>query len=136
MAEMEMDDEWEYDAYRMGRAKNSAEVMSGEGSRTIEEGTIVFEGINQEDHWMWEEESWTDHYVAPDGGVGFGIGQGNSGGAVVRRELVGIIEFPEPMTEKEAWEWLDENPEMWQRHLDEEITSDTTAADLLGEDLR
>ncbi|MFW5900482.1 MAG: hypothetical protein ACOCTH_01740 [Halodesulfurarchaeum sp.] len=136
MPEIEMDDEWEYDGYRMGRATNSAEVRAGDGTRMIEEGTIVFDPINREDHWMWEEDSWVNHYVAPDGGVGFGIGEGNSGGAVVRRELVDIIEFPEPMTEKEAWEWLDENPEMWRKHLDEEIQSDTTAADLLGGDLR
>lgn len=124
MADMEMDDSWKYEGYRMGRATRTAEVAAPDGSKTIEKGTITFDPINREDTWCWEEDHWVDNYMAPDGhdGVLPVVGVG--------RDLVGIIEFPEPMTEKEAWEWLDENPSEWRRHLDDEITSDTTAADL------
>lgn len=120
-------DEWEYDAYRMGRATRTKEIKGGDGTTTIEEGQIHFEPINEEDAWMWEEEEWLGHYVAPDGGIGF------SGGVAIPFERVGIVEFPRPMTEAEATEWLNENPEEWRQHLDEEIKSDVTAEDLLGE---
>ena len=122
--------EWLYDAYRMGRATRTVEVAAPDGSSTIEEGTIHFEPINTEDHWMWTEDDWVAHYMAPDGGVGF------SGGVALRFDKIGIIEFPESMTDEDASEWLNENPELWRQHLDESIKSDVTAADLLGDDLR
>lgn len=124
MSDVEFDDEWEYDAYRVGRATRTAEVAAPDGSRTIEEGTVVFEEINTEDHWMWEEDSWVSHYVAPDGGIGF------DGGVVLTFEKLGILEFPEPMTEKEAHEWLVDEPERWEQLKDERLESDVTAADL------
>ena len=125
------EDEWEYDAYRMGRATRTKEIKGGDGTTTIEEGQIHFEPINEEDEWMYEEEEWLGHYVAPDGGIGF-----LDGGVAVPFELVGIVEFPEPLTDAEASEWLDENPEEWRNHLDNEIRSDVTAEDLLGGEIR
>jgi hypothetical protein len=121
------EDDWEYDAYRMGRATRTVEVAAPDGSTTIEEGSVHFDPINREDHWMWNEEEWIGHYVSPDGGIGF------DGGVAVRFERVGIIEFPKPMTEQQAGEWLNENPEVWRSKLDRTIESDVTAADVIGD---
>jgi hypothetical protein len=121
------DDEWKYEAFRMGRATRTVEVAAADGTSTIEEGTVHFELINEEDVWMWEEEDWLGHFVSPDGGVGF------DGGVAVSFDRVGIVELPEPMTREEAHDWLDENPEAWRQHLDESIESDTTVADVLGD---
>lgn len=117
-------DEWTYDAYRVGRATRTVEVDAMDGTHTIEEGTLRFEEINEEDGWMWEEEDWVDHYVDPDG---------DGLGAHVPREKVGIIEFPHPMTEEEAWEWLQNNPEKWREFRDETLECDVTADDILEE---
>lgn len=126
----ELDDEFEYHAYTVGRAKNTVEVKAPDGSLTIEKGTIHFELTHEEnlrDRRM--DGGWTGHYVAPEGGVGFGIGEGNSGGAVVRYDLIDVIELPEPMTEKEADEWVTD--EKLLSYRDETIESDLTAEDLL-----
>jgi len=124
---IEFDNEWEYDAVRLGRATRTAEVNAPDGTHTIEEGTIRFEEINEEDRWMYEEESWVAWFVSPDGRVGF------DGGVAIPHEKVGLIELPEPMTQKEIHEWLDGNPEKWRRFLDDDIQSDVTAADIVGE---
>ncbi|WP_226043349.1 hypothetical protein [Natrinema sp. DC36] len=126
---MTFDEEsWEYDAFRVGRATRSVDVASPEGPRTIEEGTIRFDLINEEDHWLYEEDSWIDHFVAP----------GAENDALEHMahqpmDKLGIVELPEPMTTEDAHEWLDANPEQWRQFLDESIESDTTAEDLLGE---
>lgn len=125
--DISFDDEWEYDAVRLGRATRTAEVSSADGTHTIEKGTIRFEEMNKEDRWMYEEDSWVAWFVSPDGGVGL------EGGIAIPHERVGVIDLPEPMTQKEIHEWLDENPEKWRRFLDEEIQSDVTATDLLSE---
>lgn len=120
-------EQWLYDGYRMGRATRTVEVSAPAGSNTIEEGTVLFEPLNAEDTHMWEEDGWISHYVAPDGGIGF------EGGVALRYDKVGIIEFPRPMTEEQASEWLNENPEEWRQHLDTDIESDISAADYLEE---
>lgn len=125
-----LDGEWTYDGWRLGRATRTVEVAGPNGPQTIEEGDIGFDFINHEDAWVWREDDWVEHYVAPDGGRGL------TGGVVLPRERVGIIEFPRPMTREEAWEWLEDNPEQLRQHLDTEVESDTTAADILGSDLR
>jgi len=52
------------------------------------------------------------HFVAPDGGMGLGLDDGNSGGVAVPYDLEATITFPTPMTQKEADEWL---PDGWFR---------------------
>jgi hypothetical protein len=133
--EYELDDEFEYHAWRVGRATRDAEIQAPDGGTDeIKEGTLTAELVHRDDLRMTRaEDGWMSHYVAPDGGVGFGIGEGNSGGVAVPYDLVGVIELPEPMTEKEADEWLDD--ERLMEFADETIESDVTAADLLG-DLR
>lgn len=127
-SEIEFDDEWEYDAYRVGRVTRTVEVDDPEGgSQTIEEGIIRFDPINEEDQWLWEEEDWIDWMVGPDGGVGF------EGGVAVPHDKLGILEFPEPMTEREAQEWLEDDPYRWRQFLDEQIESDVTASDIMEE---
>lgn len=129
-----LDDEFEYHAYRLGRPTRTKEVQSADGTTTIEEGTLTFELVHRSELWETREsDGWIAHYVAPDGGMGFGIGEGNSGGVVVSYDLAGIIEFPEPMTEKEADGWLEENRDQWEPLLDEQIESDITAEDILEE---
>jgi hypothetical protein len=131
-SDYELDDEWEYYGYRVGRPTRSAEVDALDGTHTIEEGTLTAELVHEDDlRITWKEGGWVSHYVSPDGGVGFGIGEGNSGGVAVPYDLVGVINFPEPMTEKEADEWLDD--EQLLRFTETTIESDITAADLLEE---
>jgi hypothetical protein len=128
----ELDDEFEYHAYQVGRPTRTAEVKAGDGTQTIEEGTLTAELVHKDDLRITrKEDGWMAYYVAPDGGVGFGIGEGNSGGVAVPYELVGVIEFPEPMTEKEADEWLDD--EQLLAYADDTIVSDVTVEDLLEE---
>lgn len=131
-SDYELDDEWEYHAYHIGRPTRSAEVDAPDGAHTIEEGTLTAELVHEDDLRITREEGgWVSHYVAPDGGVGFGIGEGNSGGVAVPYDLVGVIVFPEPMTEKEAEKWLDD--EQLLEFTEATIESDITAADLLEE---
>lgn len=128
MTDPTLNDEWEYDAYRLGRVTRTVEVADPDGGvQTIEEGTIRFETINKEDQWLWEEDDWLTHMVAGDGGIGL------TDGVVVPHERVGIIEIPEPMTAKEADEWLESNPDQWRELLDDTIASDVTASDILEE---
>lgn len=127
-SEIELDDEWEYDAYRVGRVTRTVEVDDPEGgSQTIEEGIIRFDPINEGDQWLWEEDEWVDWMVGPDGGVGF------EGGVAVLHDKLGILEFSEPMTEREALEWLEDDPYRWRQFLDEHIESDVTASDIMEE---
>lgn len=122
------EEEWKYDAFRVGRATRTVEVAAaGDETSTIKEGQIQFDPINEEDHWMWEEDEWTGHYVSPDGGIGF------SGGVAVPFDKLGIIEFPYPMTDEEAGEWLNEDEDRWRQFLDENLESDVTAEDYVGE---
>lgn len=126
----ELDDEFEYHAYRVGRPTRTAEVAAGDGTDTIEEGTLTAELVHKEDlHETRESDGWIAHYVGPEGGVGFGIEEGNPGGVAVPYDLVDIIELPEPMTEKEAQEWLDDADLL--QYREESIESDTTAEELL-----
>jgi hypothetical protein len=131
--EYELDDEFEYHAYRVGRPTRTVEIDApGGGAHTIEEGTLTAELVHREDLWETRESGgWTAHYAGPDGGIGFGIGEENSGGVVVPYDLVGVIEFPEPMTEKEADEWLDD--EKLLKFRDESLESDLTADQFLEE---
>jgi hypothetical protein len=130
--EYELDDEFEYHAYRVGRPTRTAEVQAPNGTNTIEEGTLTGELVHKNDLWETREEAgWIAYYVDPDGGVGFGIGDGNSGGVAVPYDLVGIVEFPEPMTETEADEWLIDEHIL--QFADESIESDITAEDMLEE---
>lgn len=126
----ELDDEFEYHAYRIGRPTRSAEVKAGDGTDTIEEGTLTAELVHKDDLWETREsDGWIVHYVAPDGGIGFGIGKENSGGVPVPYDLVAILQLPEPMTEKDADEWLTD--ERFLQFTDTIIESDTTAEDIL-----
>jgi len=43
---------------------------------------------------------WMAHFVAPDGGMGLGLDDGNSGGVAVPYDLEATITFPTPMTQK------------------------------------
>lgn len=130
-ADYELGDEFVYHAFQIGRPTRTAEVAAGDGTTTIEEGTLTAELVHKEDlHETRESDGWIAYYVSPDGGVGFGIEEGNPGGVAVPYDLVDIIEFPEPMTEKEAAEWLDDADLL--QYRDESIESDTTADDLLG----
>lgn len=134
MPEYELDDEFEYHAYRVGRPTRTAEVNSPDGTSTIEEGTLTLDLVHREDLRITRQEGgWMAHYVSPEGGVGLGIGEDNPGGVAVPYDLVGVIEFPEPMTEKEADAWLSDHPDEWQQFTDERLESDVTAEDLLEE---
>jgi len=121
----ELDDEFEYHAYRVGRPTRTAEVKAGDGTRTIEEGTLTAKLVHKDDLAITRKEgNWLAYYVAPDGGVGFD-------GVAVPYDLVGVIEFPEPMTEKEADAWLDDAQLL--EYADDTIVSDVTAEDMLEE---
>ncbi|WP_123619615.1 hypothetical protein [Halorubrum sp. CSM-61] len=163
--EYTLDDEFEYAGWRIGRPTRTAEVDAPDGTHTIEEGVLTCELVTKDQLREAKlDGEWTAHFVAPDGGIGFGLDEGNSGGVAVPYALEATITFPTPMTEKEADEWL---PDGWFRDYpdtdvpglerfddsdsedddtggvvvdspdgDEPImTSDTTAADIL-EDLR
>lgn len=127
-SDYEPDDEFKYHGYRVGRPTRTVEVSAADGTSAIEEGTLTFELVHREDIWETrEDDGWTVHYVSPDGGVGFGLDDGNSGGVVVPYDLEGIILFDEPMTEAEADGWLEEHPESWEEYVDGE-TDDAAAA--------
>lgn len=130
-SEYELDDEYEHHAYRVGRPTRTVEVDAPDGTTTIEEGALTFDLCHKHDlHDTREQDGWVCYYVAPDGGVGFGLGE-NSGGVTLTYDLVGIIELPEPMTEKEADEWLTE--ERMLEYSSGLIESDVTAEDILDE---
>lgn len=130
MSEYQLDDELEYHGYRVGRPTRTVEVAGADGAATIEEGTLTGElACEDEIRSAREEGGWVVHYVAPDGGVGFGIGEGNSGGVALHYDLEGIVEFPEPMAEGEADDWLID--EHLLQFKDESVESDTTAEDIL-----
>jgi len=125
-----MTDEFEYHAYVVGRPTRTAEVKAPHGTSTVEAGTLTFEMRHKHDlHEVRAQDGWVAHYVAPDGGVGFGLGEGNSGGVAVPYDLVDVIELPRPMTRKEAADWLDD--ERAKQYRDETIESDVTASDLM-----
>lgn len=129
--EYEYDDEFEYHAIRVGRPTKTVEVAAPDGTTTIEEGTIRFDVVHRHDLPMAREEGeWTEDYVAPDGKS---LIDGPMHGIQVTYELVDIVEFPEPMTEKEAWEWFDDD--RMEQYNSELVESDTTAEDVL-EDVR
>jgi hypothetical protein len=135
-SDYELDDEFEYHGYRVGRPTRTAEVSAPGGTSTVEEGKLTFELVHKEDmHTTRENDGWTAHYVSPEGGVGFGLDDSNPGGVHVPYGLEGILVFPEPMTEKEADGWLEANPERWKEFVDDSLECDKTARDLL-EDLR
>ena len=108
-----LDDAFEYAGWRIGRPMRTAEVDAADGTRTIEEGILVCELVTKDELREAKlDGGWTAHYVAPDGGVGFGLDDGNSGGVTVSYVLEATITFPTPMTEVEADEWL---PDDWFR---------------------
>jgi len=108
-----LDDEYEYAGWRIGRPTRTVEVDAPDGSHTIEEGVLTCELVMKDQLREAKlDGGWTCHYVAPDGGVGFGIGDDNSGGVTVPYELEATIVFPTLMTEKEADQWL---PDGWFR---------------------
>lgn len=126
--DIEFDDEWEYDAYRVGRVTRTVDVGHPDGgSQTIEAGIIRFDPINEEDQWLWDEDEWVDWMAGPDGGIGF------EGGVAVPHDKLGVLEFPEPMTAREAHECLEENPDRWRQFLDEQVESDVTVSDIMEE---
>jgi len=120
-SEVNADDEFKYHGYLVGRPTRTVEVSAAEGTSTIEEGTLTFELSHKADiHDARANNGWTVHYVGADGGVGFGLDEGNSGGVVVSYNLVEIIPFPHPMTEAEADEWWDEDRMLkWAENHDE-----------------
>ncbi|WP_066418960.1 hypothetical protein [Halorubrum aethiopicum] len=106
-----VDDEYEYAGWRIGRPTRTVEVDADDGSHTIEEGILVCELVTKDELREAKlDGGWIAHYVAPDGGIGFGLDDGNSGGVTVPYDLEAIIVFPTPMTEREADEWL---PDKW-----------------------
>ena len=106
-----LDDAFEYAGWRIGRPMRTAEVDAADGTRTIEEGVLTCELVAKDElREAKRTGGWTTHFVAPDGGVGFGLDEGNSGGVSVPYTLEATITFPTPMTEKEADEWL---PDGW-----------------------
>ena len=108
-----LDDEFEYAGWRIGRPTRTVEVDAPDGSHTIEEGMLTCELVTEDElREAKHDAGWTAHYVAPDGGIGFGIDEGNSGGVTVSYALEATITFPTPMTQKEADEWL---PDRWFR---------------------
>jgi|AntDeeMetagen134_2_1112570.scaffolds.fasta_scaffold07995_2 hypothetical protein len=129
---LDLDDEWRYDAYRVGRATRTVEVYGEDGFETIEEGTIRFEELDAEDQWLWNEDSWMAHYVIPEDKA-----DGDERQLVHQPfEKLGILEFPHPMTEDEAWAWLREVPERWRLFCDERLESDLTAVEFLDGEIR
>lgn len=114
-------DELKYHAYLAGRPTRTAEVKAPGGTSTVEKGTLTFELATQEDVLEAQyENGWTVHYVGPDGGIGFGVGEGNSGGVVIPHDLVEVIPFPRPMTREEADEWFgDDRMQEWAEGHDE-----------------
>jgi len=122
------DDEFQYHAFRVGRATRTVEAHGPDGTHTVEEGTIIFDEIHKDDRWLWEEDSWIVHYMNPT----------EQGHEMTHQpfEKLGILEFPEPMTEPEASEWLREEPHRWQQFRDEHLEADVSAAEYLDGDLR
>lgn len=122
------EDEWRYDCYVVGRATRTVDVPSPPEAGPIEEGTLTFEAYNDEDlPAIQAEDGWMSHFIDPDGDDPL------RAGTHLWWDLVGVLVFPEPMTDQEAGEWLEEEPERWRQFVDDEIESDTTAADLLEE---
>lgn len=113
----------EYEAYRIGRVQATKEVSSLGGSHEIEEGTIRLDLCTRNEAKEAEAiGSWAENYMSPND---------TGAGVTVPIEFVGTISLPEPMTAEEADAWLEANPEEARDLLDTEITSDTTAADML-----
>ena len=109
--EYTLDDELEYAGWRLGRPLRTAEVDAPDGTHTIEEGVLTCELVTKNQlREAKRDGGWTSHFVAPDGGVGFGVGENNSGGVAVPYTLESTVTFPTPMTEQEADEWL---PDEW-----------------------
>lgn len=120
------EDEWLYDCYAVGRATRTVEVPSPPEADPIEEGTLTFEPRNEDDLGkIQHEDGWMSHFMDPDADDPI------RAGSHVWYDLVGVLVFPEPMTDEEAGEWLEEEPERWRQFVDDEIESDTNAADLL-----
>lgn len=106
-----LDDEHEYAGWRLGRPLRTAEVDAPNGTHTIEEGVLTCELVTKDQlREAKRDGGWTAHFIAPDGGIGFGLEDGNSGGVAVPYDLEATITFPTPMTELEADEWL---PDDW-----------------------
>ena len=118
------DGEWLYEGVRIGRATRTVDVHSPEeGIVEFKEGTISFDPINEADVWMWEEEDWIDHFYGPE----------MEQMAHVPFDRVATIELPRPMTNEETMDRINENEDEWRQHLDNSITSNVTADDLIGD---
>ena len=127
------DGEWLYDCYIVGRTTRTVEVHGADGPHTIEKGTIRFEPRNTEDlAFVRAENGWTSHFMAPEP-RGSDRDDPARAGVHLSHDLLGVVEFPEPMTDAEACAWLDDNPEEWRQFVDETLESDVRAADLLEE---
>ncbi|QIO25469.1 hypothetical protein [Haloarcula sp. JP-L23] len=128
-------DPFEYDCYIVGRATRTVDVPTADGDETVEEGSIRFEPRCEEDLPMVRaEDGWTAHLLDPD------ADDPVLAGAHVPHDLLGVLWFPEPMTDREAADWLDEHLERWrefrEEHVDERIECDVSAADLLDGGVR
>jgi len=107
----DLDDEFEYAGWRIGYPLCSAEVDAPDGTHTIEEGVLTCELVTKDQLREAKlDGGWTSHFVAPDGGIGFGVDDENSGGVAIPYTLEAAITFPTSMTEQEADEWL---PDEW-----------------------
>ncbi|MDS0280063.1 hypothetical protein NDI85_19955 [Halomicroarcula sp. S1AR25-4] len=128
-------DPFTYDCYVVGRATRTVDAPTADGTDTIEEGSIRLEPRCEDELALVRaEDGWTSHLLDPD------ADDPVLAGAHVPHDLLGVLWFPEPMTDHEAADWLETNPERWREfrteHLDTEIASDTTAADLLDGGVR
>jgi len=99
--EYTLDDEFEYAGWRIGRPTRTAEVDALDGTDTIEEGVLTCELVTKDQLREAKlDGEWMAHFVAPDGGMGLGLDDGNSGGVAVPYDLEATITFPTPMTQK------------------------------------
>lgn len=128
---IETDDEWHYDCYIVGRTTRTVEVSGVDGTETIKKGTVRFEPRNRGDlAVVRSEDGWVSHFMAPEP-RGSDAEEPVLAGVHLPHDLLGVIEFPEPMTDREASEWLDDNPGQWRKFVDDTLESDVRAADLL-----
>lgn len=125
-------DRFEYDCYVVGRVTRDVEMPD---SPDLSEGHIRFEPRCEEDLDMVRaEDGWMSHFLNPD------ADDPVLSGAHVPHDLLGVLWFPEPMTDADAADWLEDNPERWQQFREEEIEQtvecDISAADLLNGGVR
>lgn len=128
-------DRFEYECYIVGRVTRDVEVPTDDGDEQLTEGQIRFEPRCEEDLDMVRaEDGWMSHFLDLD------ADDPVLAGAHVSHDLLGVLWFPEPMTDADAADWLEANPERWRQFREEEIEQtiecDISAADLLDGGLR